>query len=235
MIEKLEDTLNGGFGGLYGEVVTFDCYKVKELSFVPDVVIDLGANVGCFTRFARELFPNALIVAVEPNEDNFAQLIRFTEEDNIIFINKAIGIDKVYHGTTSANGSGETYLSAGLGYPADSMEAELTGGGIEKSSIPLIMVDEIINKYVCFGQKVILKIDIEGNEHTILSHKKSMELMKGIDYICMEVHFYALYGGDIYEDMLEQTMRALKSFDESHDIKLDNIHFYATKKPQNGN
>ena len=66
---KLEESLNGGYKGLYGEVVDRDEYHLRDLAdvvsindpkfihdpghprgfnFIPDVVIDLGANVGVF-------------------------------------------------------------------------------------------------------------------------------------------------------------------------------------------
>ena len=75
---ELENTLNGGYNGLYGEVVTEDCYRLKTLGFVPDVIFDLGANIGVFTRYARDMFNNAKIISVEPNLDNFENLKTFS-------------------------------------------------------------------------------------------------------------------------------------------------------------
>ena len=66
VVEKLEQTLNGGYNGLYHEVAVADCYKLRTIKFTPNVFIDIGSNVGVAARLARELFPNALIVCVEP-------------------------------------------------------------------------------------------------------------------------------------------------------------------------
>jgi FkbM family methyltransferase len=226
IVNTLNETLNGNYPSLFGEVVTSDIYRLRTLDFVPDVVIDLGANVGAFTRFARELFPNALIVSVEPDKENFHHLVKFTPPENIIFINKAIGLGKVWRGVTAANGSGATYLSSGLGYP----EKEMGGATMEPSELETIMPDELIKAYVKNGQKILIKIDIEGNEHTIFTHQPSMEAIKKAEYICMEVHFYALNGG-LTDDVNEGTMRALKHFEATHNIELDNVNFYARKKP----
>lgn len=226
IVNTLEETLNGNYPSLYGEVVTCDIYRIRQLNFVPDVVIDLGANVGTFTRFARELFPNALIVSVEPDKENFTHLVKFTEpKDNIIFINKAIGLGKVWRGLTAANGSGATYLSSGLGYP----EHEMGGETMELSELETIMPDELIKAYVKEGQKFLIKIDIEGNEHTIFTHYPSMKALHKADYLCMEVHFYAL-NGSLTDEVNEQTMGALRNFEDTHNIELDNVNFYATKK-----
>jgi FkbM family methyltransferase len=220
------ETLNGNYPSLYGEVVTCDIYRLRTLDFVPDVVIDLGANVGAFTRFARELFPNALIVAVEPDKENFTHLLKFTPPSNIIFMNNAIGRGKVWRGLTAANGSGATYLSSGLGYP----ETEMGGETMELSKVSTIMPNEILSEFASAGQKVLVKIDIEGNEHTIFTHELSMLALRKVDYLCMEVHFYALNGG-LTEQVNEETMKALKSFEATHHIELDNVNFYARKKP----
>lgn len=230
-MNRIEDTLNGGYNGLYAEVVTEDTYKIKDLQFVPDVVIDMGANVGVFTRYIRSMFPDCLIIAIEPNEENFKCLKHFTYADEkIIFINKAIGSGKVFHGTTAANGSGEVYLNSGLGYPEEKMiDAVSKKFGLEECSIETIMLDEIYTTYVKEGDKFIVKCDIEGNEHKVLSHQTSMGVLHEADYIAMEVHFYAMTGQEMV-DVNYWIREHLKSLSTTHDCLLDGVHFWATKK-----
>ena len=38
IVDHLNQTLNGGYNGLYGEVVTEDCYHLKTLDFVPEMI-----------------------------------------------------------------------------------------------------------------------------------------------------------------------------------------------------
>lgn len=233
IVDKIEDTLDGKYLSLFGEVNTTDCYRLKNIGFVPDIIYDLGCNVGTFTRFCRELWPDAGIVAVEPDKENYHHFIQFTDLENIDVYNKAIGIGQVYHGLTASNGSGETYLSSGLGYPSNLMEKGCAENnmGIEKSDVETIMPDELINKYWKPGRKSIVKIDIEGAENTIWTHKPSMDALRKMDYLCMEVHFYALIGGEVHDEVRRKTMEALRSFEETHDCELDNVHFWAIKKP----
>lgn len=223
IVDKLEDTLNGGYGGLYGEVVTEDTYKLKQLKFVPDVIFDLGANVGVFSRFARELFPDARIFAVEPDPENYEHLMKFSIGYNIDVLNRAIGIGSIYRCFGAANGAHESYISRGFGFNTTEMRT------IVKTDIATIMPDELIKMFSLPGEKTMLKCDIEGNENMIWGHKPSMDALKTIDYICMELHFYAS-GEDMAEEVRAKTLEALAEFEETHDCVLDHIYFYATKK-----
>ena len=125
------------------------------------------------------------------------------------------------------NGSGEVYLSSGLGYPEGEMDK--CPGKLDRYKIETVMPSELLKKYVKDGQKVLVKIDIEGNEHTIFTHEPSMKALRECDYVCMEVHWYALHGG-LVSEVREKTQAALDSFKATHDCELDNVHFWARKK-----
>lgn len=225
--ENIEDSLGGGYLGLVGEVVTYDCYRLTQLDFIPDVVIDLGGNVGVFARFAAELFPKAKIYSVEPHPENQAVYEKFTKNKNITLIKKAVGVGTIWHDSGAVNGSGEVYMSAGLGYPLDEMDK--CKGKLDRYKIDTVMPSDLISMYVKSGQKVLVKIDIEGSEHTIFTHEPSMKALRKCDYVCMEVHFYALHGG-LVDEVKEKTLEALSSFDATHDYELDGVHFWARKK-----
>jgi FkbM family methyltransferase len=231
MIEKIEDSLNGGYGGLYGEVVTEDVYRLKSVSSSPDVVFDLGCNVGIFTRYARELFPDALIISVEPNEENFRILKQFTFISNWVALNVAIGKGQLWHNLGAANGSGESYVSSGIGYKDEDMQlAAINNQGVEKSKIRTILPAALIKHYVKPGQKYLVKIDIEGGEHAVFQDKESMDLLLQADYVCMEFHLYALYAGELYDTMVDEIGKVIARFMKTHLVTLNNMDFTATKK-----
>lgn len=230
MVDKLEDSLEGGYEGLYGEVWTQDCYRLRELQFSPSVVFDLGANVGVLTRFARELFKDAKIISVEPNPLNFEILKKFTPDDNTVFINKAVGVGTVWHYKDAVNGSHECYLSDGLGYDRNLLaNEEMIGGCIEKIDIETVMPGDLVKEYIKNNEKYIFKIDIEGNEHTLWSDEETMEALIGAEYICMEVHFYALHGGAL-EEVRNKTIEAFTRLQETHWCFLNHTMFFALKK-----
>jgi FkbM family methyltransferase len=231
---KIEETLNGGYKGLYGEVVTHDCYKVKNLPFVPDVVFDIGANIGVFTRYARELWPHTRIVSVEPHPENYSDFMHFTypellkySESSFYVINAALGHGQLWHNKGAVNGSGESYVSSGLGFDPEKM-ANATS--TEKSSIKTIMLDELINSHWKKAMKSVIKIDCEGGENVIWDHAPSMKALAQMDYITIETHFYALHGGELYDQMKEKTIEALNSLKSTHVTFFEHPHFRAIKK-----
>lgn len=225
IVDQIEQTLNGGFKGLYGEVVLSDQYQLRSLRFVPQIILDLGSNIGIFTRFARMLFPAALIVCVEPDKENFHHLTKFTNSNNIIFINKAIGKSEVVKVIGRANGAHESYLSSG-----ETMEDFVNSGEqVEATNIETTMPDVLINEYIKPGMKSILKLDIEGGESEIWNHPPSMEAMKRVDYICGEAH-WTMLKGEVANVSKNRTLEALHSFESTHHVRISNTDFWLTKK-----
>lgn len=229
-LARLEDSLNGGYPGLYGEVVTCDTYRIRQLDFVPDLVFDIGANVGVFTRFARELFPSCRVISLEPHPANCAVFRQFTNDPQVTLIEKALGRGKLYHTLTAVNGSGENYLSAGLGYPAHLLDQQVAQrADMEFSGVETIRLHELISAYWDGKSKTLLKIDCEGAENTLWGDPLEMGTMYRMDYVCMEVHTYALTAAELPRvRAVEQ--QALDSFQHTHTCTRDGVHFWARKK-----
>jgi FkbM family methyltransferase len=222
IVDKLEDTLNGGYGGLYGEVVTEDTYGMRKINGQVDVIIDLGANVGVFTRFAKELFPNAKIIAIEPDPENYEHLIKFTKNvTNVTFINAALGTGDIYKRLGAPNGAHESYVPEGMGYDTEYV----------KTGTDSIMIDEIVDEFVEPGQKTIIKIDVEGAENVIWNDRFSMDALAKMDYIMLELHYCVEIGNHAaIKDMCESTIKGIMELTKTHDCHYDHIYFYATKK-----
>lgn len=229
IVKDLKETLNGGFGGLYGEVVTEDCYRLRGIQWEPEVIFDLGANVGVFTRYARELFRTARIIAVEPDEENCAHLRKFTEDSNLILIEAAIGKGTLWHYLNSRNGAMQCYLSEGLGYPGAAMKKCEEAGTVEQLKIPTVLPAELVRSYWKPGQRSVMKIDIEGAENAIFEDPDSVAALKQMDYIAMEVHFYATNGAE-HKEVTRKTMEVLQELEDTHTCELNNKNFWATKK-----
>ncbi len=94
---KLKLRTMGSDRSIAKEIFPDDVY---EKSFAPqsgDVVVDVGANIGCFSlRAARKVGPEGKVFAFEPMADNFAMLkenIRLNGllTDNIIPVEEALG------------------------------------------------------------------------------------------------------------------------------------------------
>jgi FkbM family methyltransferase len=224
---KIEDSLNGGYGGLYGEVVTEDCYRLKQLDFMPDIVFDIGANVGVFSKYVRTMWLTPKIIAVEPDPDNCKIYETFNIDATTVLIKKAIGNGKLWKVRNAENGAHETYLTECTGFPLENCDPLYN---IEEApNIETIMVDELVDKYLKDGMKSVMKIDIEGNDNAIFEHKPSLDAIKKIDYVCMEVHQFALTQEELPKVKL-LTLQALTYIEQTHNVIFEGVNLYARKR-----
>ena len=225
MIEKVEDTLNGGYGGLYGEVVTCDTYKLLELNFIPDLIFDIGANVGIFARYARTLFPDAEIIAVEPDSDNLQNLRKFTFDSKLRIIEAALGVGPVYRVAGAVNGAHEAYFTKGLGYP----KSDPPHPHYQPSLATAVTLAQIVKSTGWQGRKTFLKLDCEGGENSIWQDEESMMFLRMMDAVSIELHYHAAYGGPVHEEVKRVTDNALASLAATHQCEKDGCHFHARK------
>jgi FkbM family methyltransferase len=219
-----KDTVMLEQNGLYGEVVVEDVYKIKQ--FIPDVIFDIGANVGFFMRFARETFPDAKIVAVEPDVNNFEVLKICTDPDeNIVMINCAIGSGKIYRVNGAANGAMESYLSTSRAIK----EEEFATAQFVATDIQSRRLSDIVKEHVKEGQTYALKLDCEGGENSIFDHPESVECLIKADYIAMEVHNTGVNGNGSAQAkaMFDEVAKKLEV---THHCRYDHPMFYARKR-----
>lgn len=216
-----------GYQGLYGEVVTEDVYRLRTITEWPDVVLDIGANIGIFARFARELFPDAFIMAIEPHRPNFDILLEHPPDpiDPHVFIHAAIGSGPVWRAAGAANGAHECYVCEGVGYPRNL----LTGlSQFIPTSVP---------SYTLAGvpyakrptDRYIVKLDCEGGENHIFSDPASMKVLQGADYIAAELHFHAA-NRSLLPAVRKMTDDALALLAETYDCEREGPMFYARKR-----
>ena len=55
---------------IFEELFLSCTYNLKLVTFVPDLVLDIGAHIGLFSLLASSEWPNSQIVAVEPDPEN---------------------------------------------------------------------------------------------------------------------------------------------------------------------
>jgi FkbM family methyltransferase len=242
------------YQGLEGEIVKEDIYRMRDVpdevsvndptfvhwkghyrafNFTPDVIFDLGANVGIFTRYARSLYPGALIVAVEPDEKNIERFKKDTNLDDrrLRILEMAIGKGQIWKSVNAINGAHECYLSDSLSWRDDELAVSSV---VDKSSVDSIMLSDLWDTYVNESDKVVLKLDIEGNEMVVFEHTASMDALKRADYIVMELHFNALLARDV-ESVRVRTLEMIMELSETHRVEYEHIYLYAIKKQWRSN
>ncbi|HMU59985.1 MAG TPA: FkbM family methyltransferase [Chitinophagaceae bacterium] len=148
------------------EIFIEKIYKVS----LPDnpYIIDCGANIGLSVLYFKNIFPDAEILAFEPDERNFSLL-----EKNIRSFNLSnIGLRKeaVWNEDTWINFTEEASMSSKI---------EMNGSGSKK--VKASRLRDFLNRKVDF-----LKIDIEGAEYTVLCD--IADKLKNVDNMFIEYH-----------------------------------------------
>jgi FkbM family methyltransferase len=145
----------------------------------PEFIIDAGANVGLTTSFLAGMFPEALIVAIEPEPDNFKQLVKNTKGyGNIQCLQAALWASSRSLSIVEGDGGAWGFRTIPGEAPID--EATKTLGTVQGVTIPEIMK--------MFGRERIgfLKLDIEGAERELFGDARAW--IERIDVIAVELH-----------------------------------------------
>jgi FkbM family methyltransferase len=148
-------------------------FKLKN---TPECIIDAGANVGYSSVLFANLWRNARIIAVEPEEENFKMLLKNTRlYPNIECVQAAIWSKNAILKLKNENALAFSYQ-----YGSEN--------SIERSepNVQAFTVKEICKKF-SIDRLNLLKIDIEGGEFEILKNAES-DWHQDADTIAIELH-----------------------------------------------
>jgi FkbM family methyltransferase len=165
-----------------------DDYQIKNLTFPlkESVIIDIGANIGAFTIFASDRFPDARIYAYEPAATNFEVLAKNIEinslKNRVTAFQQAVSLRV---GEETMTYSDQEYAHSLI---QDQVESEhiLRSEKVLCTTIPQILIDndlQIID---------LIKMDIEGLEYDLLFGLPD-EIFKKIRFITLEIHDHKKY------------------------------------------
>jgi FkbM family methyltransferase len=147
------------------------------------LIVDLGANIGLSALYFSLMWPEARIVAVEPDPDNFAVLAR-----NVA---GRPGLEAIHAGISSRP------VKLGLANRAAGENAVTTRpveDGAGEGIVDGITVTDILERHAGNGTSLpfILKVDIEGAEAELFS--SNVEWVDRFPVIVIELHDW-LYPG----------------------------------------
>jgi FkbM family methyltransferase len=144
-------------------------------------VIDVGANIGCFTvKAGRRAGERGLVVAIEPEPDNYSQI-----ERNIC-LNDLGNVEIV--GCALAGASGSRTFAKGSSALFGSLYGEVDGraSGIGRVTVDVMTLAEICDWYRC-DRVDLLKLDCEGAEYEIMLNLPG-QFLRCIRRIVAELH-----------------------------------------------
>lgn len=160
---------------LFREIFLTRDYLFKSSNPQPRI-IDCGANIGMSIFFLKYFYPQAEIIAFEPNPDAFALLKKNVEENQlkqVTLFNKAV----------SANTQGISfYVNEDKGTLLASVNADR--GGSRELKIETVLLSDFLT-----SKANLVKMDIEGAEWLVLedlqNHPNSFNNM---EQLIMEYH-----------------------------------------------
>lgn len=134
----------------YADIVIDDCYGLNELSTAA-LIVDVGANVGIFALAARARFPDARIVAIEPNAKALPYLIENCAGHDIEIRPVALGSTD---GTKWLEDSGDLVMAR-----TEATNVSGTAQPVRQVAWGSLALEQEID---------LLKLDCEGDEWDIL-------------------------------------------------------------------
>lgn len=139
------------------EVLARQAYRIDDAVLPPAsvaTIIDAGANIGLTALYFASRYPNARIVAVEPNHGNFELLVRNTRnEPRIVPVNAALTGEPTPRVLVSNHG------------PAWNYTTRVTGQGV---AVRGVTIAELMAEHG-MARIDLFKIDIEGFERHVFA------------------------------------------------------------------
>jgi len=159
----------------YGPLVK----ALKLNGIVPNLILDLGANIGLTTIYLKKYHPEAEIICVEPDINNFNQLsLNTIYLPNINLIHAAIWSKSTLLIEDMPFRGGDDWSKSFREYPEDSSIPTVSG----------ITIEEILKKHSKLEIDV-LKIDVEGAERFIFDETSSnLSFLEVTKVIAIEIH-----------------------------------------------
>jgi FkbM family methyltransferase len=156
----------------------YDVFTEKEYDINlindPKTIIDCGANIGLSTVFFKNKYPEATLIAVEPELSNYQLLVKNTQNfPDVHCLNYGVW-------NKSAILDVQDVGLGNWGFVTNEVMVET------EKTIKAISISEIIRKYN-IDTIDILKIDVEGSEREIFQENTDQWLSK-VKILIVELH-----------------------------------------------
>ena len=154
-----------------------------------DTLLDIGANSGQYASEMRGYGYKGNIVSFEPLKDTFEELKATSIKDNNWLVNNyALGDENV---TSLINVSGNSVSSSILNMLPSHLNSAPESKYVDKEKIQIKKLDSIFDSFCGVGNKVMMKIDVQGFEKNVLDGAD--ESLNNIEIIQLEMSIVPLY------------------------------------------
>jgi FkbM family methyltransferase len=157
----------------YKQVVKREEYRI-ELAKRPTTIVDAGANIGLASVYFASRYPNARVLSIEPEAQNFALLQKNTAPyRNIEVVQAALWSESGVIGV----------VDSGTG--AWGFRTETLADATVANSVRAATLDELLDEHG-FDQVDLLKIDIEGAEVEVFADTSAW--IDRVNVVVAELH-----------------------------------------------
>lgn len=140
---------------------------IRKIPMTGKAVYDIGAHIGIYSLFfSRAVGNSGIVIAFEPNPDNYAALLKNLEINNISnVITQKIAL-------SSGTGESEFFVPS-----SDTKRGSLNkefmpkGGNLSAFSVSIDSIDNLVKNG--FQAPGFIKIDVEGGEFNVLKGAES--------------------------------------------------------------
>jgi len=155
-------------------------YVLRELlkrapEFAPQLIFDVGANIGQSVAEFRDAYPDSMIMAFEPVPDAFSELQRVVEGDQ--------RVQTFNYGLSRT--AGELTMTAN-GSSTGNRVVDARGRTEGTISVPMMSGDQVCAEHD-IDHLDFLKIDAEGHDVEVLAGFSTMLRDQHIEYVQVEV------------------------------------------------
>lgn len=166
------------FDSIYHEIFSYKSYKFTADTASP-FILDCGAHIGISVLFFKKIYPQAKIIAFEPNPDTFKLLELNVRQNNLR------DVELVNAAVSDNLGEINFYISKGAS-PTHSSDTGVKPVGVSSEEFESIKVSAVrLSSYITRNVD-LLKLDIEGMEERVLREiEDKLHLIKEIR---MEFH-----------------------------------------------
>lgn len=189
--------------GVINECIVEDSYRLSILAkeFTPEVILDVGGHIGTFGLLAKSYWPDARLIALEPNPiTHFLYMVNMKVNSitNYSILNKALSYDSqacVLLGTSPGCSfirtpeEADKYLKEGLTLPEGKYAQQMlkpTDFTVSNSEVETVTIEELFEEYE-IDKVDLAKWDCEGGEVKVFK-SMSDEAASKFKYMCGEHH-----------------------------------------------
>lgn len=165
---------------------------LKQQTIKPNIIIDVGANVGQFAIASAKFFPNTSIHSFEPLPDCVMQLQKNVKSLNNIKVHPfALGDAE---GEVEFHVNEHSHSSSILPLADSHRKAFPNAQEKETISVKVSTLDDVFNS-IELKSPILLKLDVQGYEAQTL--RGGLKTLQRVDYVILEASFKPMYEGEM--------------------------------------